>query len=174
MTTPEARPAAPIEEHESREPRDDPDWTIAASTKWRNRVRRAVGNQAAPIPRGQLWQREAARDVQAHGEPRPVDALRLIARGGTVEALASFPGEARRYIADGIERRRPAMRATRAELDALRGAGPKPYRCEVCEEHGIDECPAPPPPRLEPEPSSMARTVLALGLAFTSDERGER
>ena len=168
MTTPEARPAAPIEEHESREPRDDPDWTIAASTKWRNRVRRAVGNQAAPIPRGQLWQREAARDVQAHGEPRPVDALRLIARGGTVEALASFPGEARRYIADGIERRRPAMRVTRAEIDALDG-----FRRRYVLGIGTT---------LEPEPSSMARTVLALGLAFcpgiaaspASDERGER
>ena len=99
-----------------------------------------------------------------------------------------------------IEHRRPAMRATRAELDALRHYRPRwisypatidgqpgtlhvapigspmptppsaAYRCEVCEEHGIDECPAPPPRRLEPELSSMARTGLALGLAFTSDD----
>lgn len=177
MTTPEARPAAPIEEHESREPRDDPDWTIAASTKWRNRVRRAVGNQAAPIPRGQLWQREAARDVQAHGEPRPFVP-------GHDILFVQYPTTCRTYVRGMIERRRPIMRAARAELEALRYAG----RCGACDGWGLVstmspfgsettyECPdckgtgdgSPMPTRrLEPEPSSMARTGLALGLAFT-------
>lgn len=183
MTTPEARPAAPIVWHDDRTPMHNPCLPFARST-------RDLGIQARRIP-GQLWQREAARDVQAHGEPKPRRWQRTPRR--LVDVMSGARGDRAAvdaYLRGEVERRRPAMRATRAELDALDGRGPdwitarrmtfvtstpplEPYRCEVCEEHGVDECPAP-PTRLEPEPSSMARTGLALGLAFTSDERGER
>lgn len=60
---------------------------------------------------GDLWRREAERDVQAHGEP--VKAGRGFPRwGGTGQrrpspVWAEYPS----WIADEIERRRPEMRA---------------------------------------------------------------
>lgn len=167
MTTPEARPAAPI--------LDAHGAPMIADAVYIQSIHRAdadfmqrLGWRVELV--GDLWRREAARDVQAHGEP--IKAGRGFPRWGGTGKRRPAPAwaEYRAFIAESIERRRPAMRATRAELDALNGNGPKPYRCEVCEEHGIDECPAPPPTRLEPEPSSMARTALALGFAFTSDD----
>lgn len=66
--------------------------------------------RVSTIP-GELWEREVARDVQAHGEPTP--------RRPVLEpSLNGMP--LRWHIEQNIERRRPAMRATRAEaLDGL-------------------------------------------------------
>lgn len=162
MTTPDPamprRRSAPIVEHDSREPRDRPDWSVAASTKWRDRVRRALGTGVGPLPPGQLWQRLAEFDVERHGRPITVGRPR--------EYVSPFA--AWHFLANLIERRRPAMRAARAELDALNA----PLRWTL----GPGAASAPPPAvpmilrRLEPEPSAMARTGLAVGLAFTSDD----
>lgn len=116
MTTPEARPAAPIEE-------------------------------------GQLWRLEAQRDTRAHGYPVPLDREHHERR---VAKSSRDPRAARVFVEESIARRRPAMRATRAEIDALDG-----FRRRYVLGIGTT---------LEPEPSSMARTGLALGLAFASDD----
>ena len=181
MTTPEARSAAPIVYHNTRG--HIPPWCDSLgfwAAIYGDGDSRTVHRD--PRPDGQLWEREAERDVQAHGEPAAHESPNAL----TYRA-ASFDPEIRPYIAEQIERRRPAMRATRAELDALRYAG----RCGACDGWGLVttmnpfgsettyECPdckgtgdgaRRPTRRLEPEPSSMARTGLALGLAFTSDD----
>lgn len=69
--------------------------------------------RVSTIP-GELWEREVARDVQAHGEPRP------FVNDPWAAKVAKWPRTARTYVRGQIERRRPAMRATRAEaLDGL-------------------------------------------------------
>lgn len=95
---------APIVWHESREPR------LTANLEFAIRLdgdlcARQLGRLAPPTS-GQLWDRLAERDVQAHGEPRPL-------RVPTWRA-AAYPAEARRVVRANIENRRPAMRATRA------------------------------------------------------------
>ena len=111
---------------------------------------------------GQLWQRLAELDVVRHGEPKP---HRWPLPSPTVRSSQHAV-----FIAGQIEARRPAMRAARAELGALNG-----FRRRYMLSHTFEPAPVPMSSRrLEPEPSAMARTGLAVGLAFTSDERGER
>ena len=120
---------------------------------------------------GQLWQRLAHLDVERHGEPLSKfhDWPKHVERRNP-SILGYGPRRARRYLADGIERRRPAMRAARAELGALNG-----FRRRYMLSHTFEPAPVPMTARrLEPEPSAMGRTGLAVGLAFTSDGRGER
>lgn len=144
MTTPEARPAAPIVFHYARDVALDPEELAAVAETY------ADGDcGAVRLDRdGQLWQREAARDVQAHGEPGHSPTRREKIRRLYEQSHRQSPKLARQGIDLVLETRRPAMRAARAELDALNGSR-----------------------RLEPEPSAMGRTGLALGLAFTTSHR---
>lgn len=145
MTTPEARPAAAIVFYPYSTTTVSPELVALLVPVYADADDATFYGRNVGVD-GQLWQREAARDVQAHGEPTPRTKREGDRLRNEVKRKPS-PQGARRIIAERIERRRLAMRATRAELDALRGSR-----------------------RLEPEPSSMARTALALGLAFTSDD----
>lgn len=83
--------------------------------------RKLFGNKPSGVG-GTLWEREAARDVQAHGEPIKAGRDDYKRWGGTGPRRRTMQwGQYPAYIAAEIERRRPAMRATRAELDALKG-----------------------------------------------------
>ena len=65
---------------------------------------------------GQLWQREAARDVLMHGEPFPL----WHEQGKREGKIRRDPMLARLLTDRNIERRRPAMRAARAEREVTR------------------------------------------------------
>lgn len=141
MTTPEARPAAAIVFYPYSTTTVSPELVALLVPVYADADDATFYGRNVGVD-GQLWQREAARDVQAHGEPTPRRGRRAKSYYGDTSPLWT-----RNYFRDEIERRRPAMRAARAELGALNGRR-----------------------RLEPEPSSMARAGLALGLAFTSDD----
>lgn len=88
---------------------------IWGSTKARARTgdHGCAGRETEHVVVGDLWEREAERDVQAHGEPAP----RRGRRAATDDAVTS-PIWARNHLRNEIERRRPAMRAARAELES--------------------------------------------------------
>lgn len=97
---------------------------VQGSTEWecRNRFRRQPQRDRLRETLGQLWQREAERDVRKHGEPRP---------SGRVAVSFFTPSRdlARAHVDEGIEHRRPEMRAR--ALRMLRPDGVPTYRVSL-------------------------------------------
>ena len=139
-------------------------WYLQRATDER---RAEADARAALRTPGQLWQRLAELDVERHGEPKPSTAREKIRRLRE-RAHPLAPRPARLILDELVEHRRPAMRAARAELDALARRS-----CVTCKGAGWE-------PEVQPEPGKADMVICPdcwgsgkyAGSLSESEERG--